>query len=96
MGSTEHTVSVLGGSREGDHQAGQDSKVSGGPPGHVAREGHHRMSYTCQIQQQKPLLLQSSPSIPSAEKAHCKGKMLMGILPVITQHIFLGEFGAEK
>lgn len=94
MGSTEHTVSVSGGPWEGDHQAGQDSKVSGGPPGHVAGEGHHRMSYTCQNQQQKPLLLQSSPSIMFY--AHCEGKMLMGILPVITQHIILGEFGAEK
>lgn len=46
---------VLGGAWEDDHQAGEECKVSGGPPGHTAGAEHQRMSYTCQSQQQKPL-----------------------------------------
>ena len=49
------TVSGLGGSWENDHQARQDCKVSGGPSGHVGGAEHHRMSYTWQSQQEKPL-----------------------------------------
>lgn len=52
-GWQRHHVRV-GGGREGDHQAAQDSKVSRGPPDTQLGQSTHDVSYACQNQQQKP------------------------------------------